>query len=96
MFAIGDSEWPGLSKLVEECGEVTQVVGKLMGTGGNLNHWDGSKLDVRLMEEMADVLAAIRFVVRHCNVDADALNTRADRKLRQFEDWHATDQKGST
>ena len=41
MFAIGDKKWPGISKLVEEAGEVTQVAGKLMGSGGDILHWDG-------------------------------------------------------
>lgn len=40
MFAIGSPVWPGLSKLAEEAGETLQVVGKLMGTGGESAHWD--------------------------------------------------------
>lgn len=30
-FSIGGTLWPGLSKLIEECGEVLQVGGKLIG-----------------------------------------------------------------
>lgn len=33
-FSLGSRTWPGLSKLVEECGEVLQIAGKIMGTGG--------------------------------------------------------------
>lgn len=30
MFSIGSKRWPGISKLIEECGEVLQIAGKLM------------------------------------------------------------------
>jgi NTP pyrophosphatase (non-canonical NTP hydrolase) len=94
MFAIGDTEWPGISKLAEESGEVVQVIGKLMGTGGKLDHWDGSKLNEELNKEIGDLLAAIRFVVRHCpNIDSNTINERADLKLRRFEQWHALGEK---
>ena len=44
--------------LAEEIGEVSQVVGKIIGTGGETSHWDGAgPLDVRLEEE-AHPLAA--------------------------------------
>lgn len=33
MFAIGDKEWPGISKLIEEAGEVLQICGKAHGNG---------------------------------------------------------------
>jgi hypothetical protein len=52
MFAIGDKEWPGISKLVEEAGEVGQVCGKLIGSGGETAHFDGSNLRARLSEEL--------------------------------------------
>jgi NTP pyrophosphatase (non-canonical NTP hydrolase) len=61
-YAIGSETWPGLSKLVEECGEVLQVAGKLMGTGGQVEHWDGTDLRERMTEELADLLAAIDFL----------------------------------
>lgn len=89
-FAIGGSVWPGLSKLTEECGEVGQVIGKLMGTGGATNHWDGSDLAVRLTEEMGDVLAAIEFVtmMNPQHVNAVAMDDRRIKKLALFEKWH--------
>jgi hypothetical protein len=34
-FAIGSDAWPGTSKLLEEQGELVQVLGKLMATGGH-------------------------------------------------------------
>lgn len=89
MFAIGDKEWPGISKLVEEAGEVGQVAGKLMGTGGHLAHWDGTNLARRLEEEMGDVLAAVNFVLMTCDeVSAQEVRQRAEYKLTLFMEWH--------
>lgn len=93
MFAIGDKEWPGISKLVEEIGELGQVCGKLMGTGGKVSHWDGEgDLDDRLIAEMADVYAAITFVMRRnfqLELLRDRFTKRAEAKIKLFEQWHA-------
>ena len=89
MFAIGDKEWPGISKLLEESGEVQQVIGKLMGTGGKLDHWDGSNLRVRLEEELGDLQAAIDFVMMmNPQLDKRVINTQAEKKLERFSNWH--------
>lgn len=88
MFAIGDDKWPGISKLVEECGEVAQVCGKLMGTRGQVQHYDGTNLKERLEQELGDLVAAIGFVGLHCDVDTAAIEERADEKLALFEKWH--------
>jgi NTP pyrophosphatase (non-canonical NTP hydrolase) len=89
-FAFGDEEWPGLAKLVEECGEVVQVVGKLMMTHGNPGHWSGD-LRSQLVEEIGDVKAAIEFVEAHCLTveEREALTTRKYEKLVKFLNWHA-------
>ena len=89
MFAIGSKEWPGLSKLNEECGEAIQVIGKLMGTGGHVEHWDGSRLDERLAQEMADVLAAVSCVMEAnaARLDTDLIERRAKVKLDLFRKW---------
>lgn len=89
MFEIGSDRWPGLSKLTEECGETLQVVGKLMGTQGKVEHWDGEgQLDRRLEAEMSDLLAAIEFVCMHCPVNRDTVLARAQQKLALFNEWH--------
>lgn len=92
MFSIGSKQWPGLSKLVEECGEVTQVVGKIMGARGDASrpHWDGSDLRKRLQDELADVLAAASFVIQFCDLDEVAIDTRVKVKRALFEHWHKT------
>jgi NTP pyrophosphatase (non-canonical NTP hydrolase) len=75
-FSIGSDIWPGLSKLIEECGEVTQVVGKIIGAHPNVDHWDGTNLRERLQEELADLSAAICFVKLHCWLAEDVIEQR--------------------
>lgn len=91
-YSIGSDVWPGLSKLNEEAGEVVQVIGKLMGTGGEAAHWDGSDLRERLIEEMGDVLAAVFFVVHHNGLNFDAVIRRQVQKRELFEKWHREQQ----
>lgn len=87
-FSIGSGTWPGLSKLAEEAGEVMQVVGKLMGTGGASEHWDGTNLRARLADELADLSAAIGFVIDKCDLPAEQIEARAHEKRMTFERWH--------
>ena len=87
-YSIGSPIWNGLSKLIEECGEVAQVCGKILGTGGKEAHWDGSNLRQRLEEEVADLTAAISFVVDENGLSKAHLITRSDDKLRLFRKWN--------
>lgn len=91
-FSIGSSLWPGVSKLIEEMGELGQALGKLMATFGAAEHWDGTNLDRRIEEEMADVLAAIAFV-RDLNghrLDADRIACLTEHKHTLFHQWQET------
>jgi len=87
-FAIGSKLWPGISKLIEEAGEVQQVCGKLIATGGVEEHWDGSNLRARLEEEVADLTAALAFVGQVNNLDIHRVEVRAAEKLELFHKWH--------
>ncbi len=87
-FSIGASVWPGLSKLIEEAGEVQQVCGKLVQTGGASAHWDGSDLRKRLEEEIADLLAACRFVMESNDLNVADIVFRSLDKLAMFKRWH--------
>lgn len=87
-YCIGGASWPGISKLVEEAGEVCQVAGKLLGTGGAVEHWDGSNLRERLEEEIADLMAACRFVIEANGLDVEKVRARAALKLEIFNLWH--------
>jgi NTP pyrophosphatase (non-canonical NTP hydrolase) len=89
MFAFGDKEWPGISKLVEECGEVVQIVGKLIQTRGKTKHWNVPDLKAALEDELSDVWAALTFVQKHCDLDANRMADRIVQKLDLFEKWHA-------
>jgi hypothetical protein len=93
-FGIGARRWPGVSKLVEEAGETLQIVGKFMQTPDG-DHWDnrdgGVQLKERFQMEIADLRAAIDFVIKHGEFDKEALMRRYHEKLAKFELWHATD-----
>lgn len=93
-YAIGSDFLPGLSKLIEETGELGQVAGKVIGLGHMGDHWDGTNLEDRLVEEAADVQAAILFFCRHSNLDHQAILTRTAKKLALFERWHSNIQAG--
>lgn len=86
-FSIGGHYWPGLSKLIEEAGEVVQVAGKLIGSEGRTDHWSGD-LDQMLHEELGDLLAAIEFFVHHNGLNKDLISDRSDRKRATFDQWH--------
>lgn len=88
-YSIGSDLWPGLSKLVEECGEVVQVVGKLIATGGDASHWDGTDLRERLTEELADLMAAVVFV---SEANGLPMADRAGAKLELFRKRHQEQQ----
>lgn len=87
-YSIGSSHVPGLSKLIEECGEVQQVAGKVIGFGKLDRHWDGTDLKDRLEEEIADVRAAALFVVETNGLDRARIEARVAAKLQTFRDWH--------
>ena len=86
-FSIGSKYWPGISKLIEECGEVVQVGGKLLGSRGEVEHWDGSNLKDRLEDEIGDVLAACSFVVQKNGLNAQKISSRHHEKLKLFLSW---------
>lgn len=87
-YSIGSDQWPGLAKLAEECGEVIQVVGKIIAANGETAHWDGSDLRQRLEDEVADMRAAAEFLVRASGLDADRMVNRTADKLATFQGWH--------
>jgi hypothetical protein len=90
-YSIGNRTWPGIGKLIEEAGEAQQVCGKLLATGGVSSHWDGTNLRKRLQEELADLAAAIDFVVEANDLDdAGFVSTRRRNKLDLFWGWHSS------
>lgn len=93
-YCIGSSHWPGTSKLIEECGETIQILGKLLGRGGTEAPWadkDRGSLTPRLIEELGDLSAAIHFFTEANGLDQEALKKRADNKFATYSKWHKDD-----
>ena len=102
-FAIGSALWTGLSKMLEEGGEVIdamadyamlktlgrlhQIGNKLVGTGGLIQHWDGRNLRRNLEDEIADLEATIKFFKRHNGLDEKRMARRTKAKYAKFEYW---------
>lgn len=87
-FAIGSKVWPGLSKLIEELGEVQQVVGKIIATGGAHRHWADGNLAERLEEEMGDLFAAIDFVISYNGLHRDVVQLDHVNKYESMKSEH--------
>lgn len=88
-YAIGSDVWDGASKVVEEMGELLQVFGKLIGCGGSNEYWGGLNLRDKLVEELGDLRAAIRYFEDR-NLTAEevtSIDNRSYMKLYRFEDW---------
>ena len=93
MFEIGaqgPDQWPGVSKLLEEMGELTQILGKLIATRGQSEHWSGLNLREELIKEIADVHAAICFVMVEClsSEEIAVIQGRIAEKIKRFNRWH--------
>lgn len=87
-YSFGSANWPGLSKLIEECGEVQQIAGKLMQVGGDSDHWSESDLRQRMQDELGDLMAAVSIFVETSGLDKQAIWSRANEKHDLFEKWH--------
>lgn len=87
-YSIGSELWPGTSRVIEECGELMQVLGKLIGASGATSHWDGTDLRERLTDELADVRAALDFFISVNDVPESLINERSAQKRAQYEQWN--------
>lgn len=79
----------GLAKLSEELGELQQVVGKKLAYPDVQSHPDGTVLDNRLEDEMADVLAAIKYVTEELGLDDLIIERRTQAKFAQYRKWRS-------
>jgi NTP pyrophosphatase (non-canonical NTP hydrolase) len=78
----------GLTKLIEECGELVQIAAKKQAYFDTDTHPDGKgSMKRRLEEEMADVMAACVFVAEKFGLDGEFLEARAQKKLELFKSW---------
>lgn len=79
----------GLTKLIEECGELTQIAAKKSAFMNTDVHPDGAgSMKERLENEIADVLAACAFVGLTFELDEERMAVRTNEKLARFTDWH--------
>lgn len=78
----------GLTKLVEECGELTQIAAKKIAYPDTNLHPDGAgNMLRRLEEEIADVVAACGFVVEKMGLNSRRIGLRSQNKLTLFRSW---------
>lgn len=80
----------GLAKLVEECGEVGQIAGKLLARPSGVpypGHDSGRDLKRWLQDELGDLRAAIAFVTVKLGLDSDAVHERSREKMELFLKW---------
>jgi NTP pyrophosphatase (non-canonical NTP hydrolase) len=78
----------GLAKLLEEIGELGQVCAKKLAYFDTDNHPDANgPLNIRMQDEMGDVIAAMAFVRQKLSLDEQAIMQRATAKLNLFAKW---------
>jgi NTP pyrophosphatase (non-canonical NTP hydrolase) len=80
----------GLTKLIEECGELIQIAAKKSAFMDTDKHPDGKEsMTQRLQEEIADVLGACEFVIQEFELDETFMEERARAKFKLFKKWHS-------
>lgn len=80
----------GLNKLMEECGELTQIAAKKASYMHTDEHPDGAgSMKKRMEDEIADVLAACRVVIANFGLDPMRIDERFHQKVQTFQRWHA-------
>lgn len=87
-YCIGSNDWPGLSKLIEECGEVLQTAGKIIGNEGSDVHFSGLNLRSDMHNELGDLFAAMNFFIDQNHLNLTMIQNRRDEKLALFQKWH--------
>lgn len=86
-YAIGSTVWPGLSKLIEESGELQQRLAQLAAYP-LLNHPTLKNQQRRLEEELGDVLATLWFFTSVNALNYKFIERRAKTKFTKFKKWH--------
>lgn len=83
--------YPGLHKLVEEAGELLEVIGKILvrPNGDHFVELKGERiLNEDLHDEIADVRAIIDYVVKSSpELDEDRIKRRTEMKLKKYARW---------
>lgn len=78
----------GLTKLLEELGELGQIAAKKIAYMDTDEHPDGlGSMKTRMEDEMADVIAAIEFVVQKFDLSHHNIRNRTKVKYERFLKW---------
>lgn len=78
----------GVAKLIEECGELQQILGKKLAYWYTDEHPDGAgPISKRIEQEMGDVLAAIEFCAEMLGLDRLRIELRRAGKRDLFGTW---------
>lgn len=80
-------DWQGIFKLIEEMGEVQQLLGKI-GAYPDGHHPDRKgPLKERLQDELGDLLAAFEYFIEINDLDAIAITSHEEYKRELFKKW---------
>lgn len=80
----------GVAKVIEECGELVQILAKKLAYWYTDEHPDGAgSIRERIEDEMGDVLAAIAHAAAdpRLDLDRDRIERRRLMKLATFDTW---------
>jgi NTP pyrophosphatase (non-canonical NTP hydrolase) len=78
----------GASKLIEECGELQQALGKYLTYGMDQPHPDGKgPMRGRIEDEIADVMAACRYMIEKQGLHTGKIYKRMHEKIDLFQSW---------
>ena len=94
-FALGHecaagtpAEIERLALLAEECGEVVQMVGKILRHGYNSKHPDTGEMNRTLLEnEIGDLFAAIELMLKAEDLYKPSIIDAAAAKLAKVDQW---------
>lgn len=88
MYSLGQSHWPGLSKVLEEMSELGVELAKLVERGSDKDYWDGRDLSKTVPNEIADVENALQVFCELNNINRAKIEKRKAKKYNKLMNWH--------
>ena len=86
----------GAFKVIEEAGELLQVLGKVGAFPGGRHPDGGPPLHERAEDEAGDLLAAVAYLIEKNGLNATRVERRREKKLALFHHWGLTALDGTT
>lgn len=88
-FGLISLEWPGVGKLLEESSEVSQILSKIIGSGGSTISAHNGNVDLhsKLIEELGDLFAALDFFIEANGLPEEEIKKRAQYKKQLYWAW---------